>query len=92
MKININKIVQFLGAKLSALLERVKREPVLVRSVLTVLIAGGFIEISSAKLDQIDAIVLVIVILLGGVATRRNVKPLTAAEKKRRRQRRRKSK
>lgn len=89
MKINTQKILSFLGAKLSALIERIKKEPVLVRSFLTILIAGGFIEISSTKLDQIDAIVLAAVIILGGVATRRNVKPLSKEEKQTRRSNRR---
>jgi hypothetical protein len=90
MKVDINKIIYLIWKYLFAFIERVKHEPVLVRTVLTLLIAGGIVEISDAKLDQIDSIVLVIVILLGGVATRRNVKPLSQEEKTERRQNRRK--
>lgn len=89
MKINLNKIITAVKTHLFSLIERIKKEPVLVRTFLTILIAGGFIEISSAKLDQIDAIVLAVVILLGGAATRRNVKPLSQEEKIQRRQNRR---
>lgn len=89
MKKNLKNIIKYIGEKLSSLIERIKQEPVLVRTFLTLLIAGGFIEISSAKLDQIDAIVLAVVILLGGAATRRNVKPLTKEEKIERRSNRR---
>jgi hypothetical protein len=89
MKINFNKIITAVKTHLFSLIERIKKEPVLVRTFLTILIAGGFIEISSAKLDQIDAIVLAVVILLGGAATRRNVKPLSQEEKSQRRQNRR---
>lgn len=88
MKININNLITLIWQHIFSFIKRVKQEPVLVRTLLTLLIAGGIIEISDAQLDQIESIVLVIVILLGGVATRRNVKPLTEEEKIERRQNR----
>jgi hypothetical protein len=89
MKTQLKNILNQIKNTALALFRRVKREPVLVRSFLTLLVAGGFFEISDARLSQIDAIVLAVVILLGGVATRRNVRPLTKEEKAERRRNRR---
>lgn len=75
MKINLNRVLEFLVKQGGALIDRIKAEPVLVRTFLTILISAGVLEITDARLDQIDSIVLVIVVLLGGVSARRKVTP-----------------
>lgn len=63
------------------ILERLKREPVLVRTVLALAVSLGFINLSDADIDQIDQIVLIVLVLCGSVAARSQVKPLTKKDK-----------
>lgn len=82
MKINQKKILDWLGKQIAALYERIKNEPVLVRSFLTILIGLGIINLTDAQLNTIDQVVLALVVLGGGYSSRRVVKPLPPSQRK----------
>lgn len=81
MKINLNKVLDLLIKQIKVIVERIKNEPVLVRSFLTILIGLGIVEISDKNLNTIDQVVLALVILAGGFSARRQVKPLPPSQR-----------
>lgn len=62
------------------IIERLKEEPVLVRTTLALLVGLGVIELSADKINQIEQIVLIVLVLLGSASARNRVKPLTEEE------------
>jgi hypothetical protein len=62
------------------ILDRLKREPVLVRTTIGLLIAFGILNISEAQVDKVEQIAMVILVLLGSASARKRVKPLTDEE------------
>ena len=62
------------------ILDRLKEEPVLVRTTLALLVGIGIIELTPDKVNQIEQIVLIVLVLLGSASARNRVKPLTEEE------------
>lgn len=81
MKINLSKVLELISKHIKLIIERIKKEPVLVRSFLTILIGLGLVEISDKNLNTIDQVVLAVVILAGGFSARRQVKPLPPSQR-----------
>lgn len=75
MKIKTEALLALIKDRVIALVQRLKDEPVLVRSTLMLLAGAGIVEISGAQMDKIEAIALVILFLLGSNSIRRNVTP-----------------
>lgn len=76
----LKKIGREIIEKISALIERLKQEPVLVRTFLVLLASAGLIEISDTQIDKAEAIALAGLLLLGGASTRRKVTPTRSLE------------
>ena len=69
-------LIALIKARVIELIERLKQEPVLVRSALMLLAGAGIVEISGAQMDKIEAIALIVLFLLGSNSIRRNVTPV----------------
>lgn len=76
----INHILLKIKIAVLLLIERLKQEPVLVRTILSLLIGLGIINLTEANVNQIEQIALVILVLLGSNSARKRVKPLTETE------------
>lgn len=74
-------IVKYL--KLVKPVERIKKNPVIVKTLLSLLVSAGFIGLTEGEIEAVYQWVLVAVIILGGSVSARNVvKPLTKNQKK----------
>ena len=80
MKQIVNNIITKTKIYSLLILDRLKREPVLVRTTIGLLIAFGILNISEAQVDKIEQIAMVVLVLLGSASARKRVKPLTDQE------------
>ncbi len=81
-KSSFNQIVEEIAKRLIALIDRLKKEPVMVRTFLVLLASAGIIEVSDTQLDKIEAIALAGLLLLGSTSIRRNVTPVAPEDRK----------
>lgn len=80
MKKTIDNILTKVKIYFLLILNRLKEEPVLVRTTIGLLIAIGILNISEAQVDMVEQIAMAVLVLLGSAAARKRVKPLTDEE------------
>jgi hypothetical protein len=81
-KSSFTQIVEEIAKRLIALIDRLKNEPVMVRTFLVLLASAGVIEVSDTQIDRIEAITLAGLLLLGSTSIRRNVTPVAPEDRK----------